>query len=74
MDRASSSLGNVKKLLEKQWREEERKGRTLCGESTTSDAVSNFFETGVHVEHFGWNGLKSVRWQDEIQKRELTLE
>jgi len=44
-------------------------GFTLCCKCTTCDAVSNFFEAGIHVEHLCWCCLRFVRRNLEIRDR-----
>jgi hypothetical protein len=34
--------------------------RTLCCEGTAGDAVCDFLEARIHVEHFGWCGLQML--------------
>jgi hypothetical protein len=35
--------------------------QTLCGESTSCDAVRDFLQAGVHVQHFGWCCLRNCQ-------------
>lgn len=38
---------------------------TLSCESAACDAVRDFFEAGIHVQHFGWGGLFVVNFKVE---------
>jgi hypothetical protein len=47
-----------------------RVGHTLCSKSTSCDAVSNFFESRIHIEHLGWDGLWFIRKCDMFLRSE----
>lgn len=57
MDMASSILRHVRLFAQSIG----RIGHTLSSKCTSCDAVGNFFESRIHIEHLGWNGLWFIR-------------